>query len=187
MQNMLRKFNFLEATTLLIITIVACLFVSNQAQANDRLYVPEYKVFGNPASKADADAVNTLLTKFQTAWSQQDTPAVMKLYAKDIEWINAYARMFRGHKELSQFLDNVLFVHFAASVSQGEVNNMQPISLRYLGDDVAIFHGFTDGLRGKSVLKGKKFRRTHFHFVMHKQEGKWLFVHKTISDARDSK
>lgn len=63
---------------------------------------------------------------------------------------------------------------------------MQPISLRYLGDDVAVFHGFTNGQRGKSVLKDKKLRPTHFLFVMHKQDGQWLFLHKMISDARGS-
>lgn len=173
---------------LLVSLLIVGLFLFLQpAFADQRLQVPDYQEFGAPASKADAIAVNQLLANFKKAWGEQDTAALMTLYADDIEWINAYARMFRGHEHLSLFLENVLFPRFHESVSKKEIANMKPISLRYLGGDVAVFHGYTDGNRGKSTIKGRKYRRTHFHFVMHKREGQWLFVHKTISDARDTK
>ena len=170
----------------LLIFLAMATSVFQKATANERLEVPSFKVFGTPASEADKEAVNKLLADFQSAWAKQDTAAIMKMYSSDIEWINAYARMFRGHDELAVFLEDTLFPNFPKSVSKGEINNMEPISLRFLGDNVAVFHGYTDGKRGKSVLKDRKYRRTHFHFVMEKQGDEWLFVHKAISDARDN-
>ena len=152
--------------------------------ANERGVVPEYKVFGQAPTEQDRVAVHELLEQFKLVWSNEDTEGLMALYSDDIEWINAYARIFRGKEKLAPFLRDVMFPGFKSSVSRNEINNMKAISLRYIGDKVAIFHGYTDGNRGASVIKGRKLRRTHFHFVLEKHEDGWKFVHKAVSDAR---
>ena len=61
---------------------------------------------------------------------------------------------------------------------------MRAISVRYVGDDAAVVHMYTDGERGVSRNAGKKMRRTHIHLVLEKQQCDWKIVHTAIMDAR---
>lgn len=61
---------------------------------------------------------------------------------------------------------------------------MRPISVRYLGDDAAVVHMYTESPRGTSRNAGEDLRRTHFHLVLGKQDSAWKIVHTAIMDAR---
>ena len=155
------------------------------APAQQRGQVPEYRVFGEPTSATDAEAIDALMEEFKESWSAQETKRLLQTHAEDIEWINAYARIFRGTKALQVFLDERLFPAFDAAVSRGEAGNMKRISRRYLGDDAAVVHWYTDGRRGESRNAGEDARRTHLHFVLDKRADGWKIAHLAIFDARE--
>lgn len=142
--------------------------------------MPEYRTYGEPATKSDADAVDDLIRGYWQAWGREDTDALMRLHAEDVEWINAYARMFQGAAPLSTFLRERLFPAFDAFVSQEEAANMKIVSIRYLGTDAAVVHIYTDGRRTRTERKN---RRTHTHLVLAKRNGSWKVVHTAIMDA----
>jgi len=160
------------------------LFSAPPGFAQERRQVPEERVFGTPAS---LEAAATLMAAFDTykqAWGAEDTAALMALHAADTEWINAYARMFRGTEALSAFLENRLFPEFSPETSKREAENMTLISIRYIGDDSAVIHLYTDGDRGPSATKDHELRRTHIHLVWENRNGAWKIVHTAIMDAR---
>ena len=61
---------------------------------------------------------------------------------------------------------------------------MQTVSIRYLGDDAAVIHTYTEGQRGPSRNEDEELRRTHVHLVLGKQNGVWKIFHTAIMDAR---
>lgn len=61
---------------------------------------------------------------------------------------------------------------------------MQPVSLRYVGDEVAILHGVTMSTRGEA-RSGTGERRVHTTTVLAKEDGAWRIVHQMIMDARE--
>ncbi len=168
--------------------IILCLAVAASLsalplQAQERREVPAFKVFGTPAHSADAADVDALLRAYDAAWRAQDATALMRLHADDVEWINAYARMFRGTWELGEFLEKRLFPAMAQAVSVGEIERMKPISIRYLGDAV-VAHFYTESGRGVSRNEGETLRRTHVHLVLARQGQEWKIVHSAVMDAR---
>jgi hypothetical protein len=77
-----------------------------------------------------------------------------------------------------------LFPAFGANTSKQEAANMRTISIRYLGDDAAVVHMYTEGERGAPRTEGEKLRRTHFHLVLSEQQEDWKIVHTVIMDPR---
>lgn len=159
-------------------------FMAASAIGQQRWQVPEFRVFGEPSSQADAKAIDALMQEFKEAWSAQQTERLLNTHARDVEWVNAYARIFRGTEALQVFLDETLFPAFEPDISRGEADSMTPISRRYVGDSAAVLHWYTDGRRGRSRNEGENPRRTHLHFVLGKQDGSWKIVHLAIFDAR---
>ena len=166
-----------------IVAIFTPLFAGS-AWAQERWEIPDYRVYGTPAIEADAAAIDHLMATFKSAWGAEDAKIVADLHAKDVEWINAYARMFQSADALEVFLEDRLFPAFRKSASESESGNMRPISRRYLGDDAAVIHLYTDGSRGPSVVEGERLRRTHLHFVLAKTDDAWQIAHVAIMDAR---
>jgi len=163
---------------LVCITLLAC-----ASYAGERREIPDYVELGEHSIQSKK-SVESLVAAFMTSWAEQDTEAHMALFSDDAEWINAYARMFRGKEELSVFLEERLFPNFDAEVSVEEMRNAKMISVRYLNDAAAIIHIATDGARGDSVIEGELMRRTHLHMVIENRGGEWLIVHTAIMDAR---
>ena len=163
--------------------VVICAILSFPAMAQERWQVPGYKEFGQAPSEKDAKSIQNLMSQFREAWANQQTDAILATHTDDIEWINAFARIFRGKEALKEFLENRLFPAFDPSVSKKEVENMKPISLRYIGSNTAILHWYTEGNRGRSRNQGERLRRTHLHFVLSKEET-WKIAHLAIFDAR---
>lgn len=168
-------------TALFLLTLLANGFVL----AAERREVAPFTVFGTPESSEQQQAVEDLLEAFKETWATQNVQAHLALFATDAEWINAYARMFRGTTELEIFLRDQLFPAFDSRVSQEEIRNANLISIRYLGDDAAVLHLYTDGSRGESAIPERELRRTHIHLVFAKVEAQWMIAHTTIMDARN--
>lgn len=169
--------------TCLLFLALACTMAAS-AQTYQRREIPELMVFGTPARASDAAALDTLLKKYVKTWKAQDTPSFLALHAPDVEWINAYARMFRGTQALGDFLNHRLFPAMNASVSAEEASSMKLISMRYIGADAAVAHLYTDSGRGVSRNAGEDTRRTHIHLVLAKHGEDWRIVHCAIMDAR---
>ncbi len=146
--------------------------------------MPAFRTYGAPASAADAAAIDALVATFKDAWGREDVDALMALHAEDVEWINAYARMFQGAAPLADFLEDRLFPAFAPGVSAEEAANMRLISIRYLGENAAVAHLYTEGARGASRNADEELRRTHLHFVLGKDGEAWRIEHAAIMDAR---
>jgi uncharacterized protein (TIGR02246 family) len=166
-----------------IFALVSVALPSSSLHAQERREVPPATVHGSPVSVGDAQDIQQLVDDFRAAWSRQDTEALMALHSDDVEWINAYARMFQGAQSLAQFLENRLFPNFPPEVSRGEAANMQLISTRYM-ENAAVIHMYTDGERGDSRNAGEDMRRTHLHLVLERQSAGWRIVHTAIMDAR---
>ena len=163
---------------------ISTCFLTPAAVAQERREIPAFRTYGEPPAAADAAAIDALITQFKDAWAREDTQAVIHLHAGDVEWINAYGRLIRGARPLGEFLETRLFPAFDASASVGEAANMKLISIRHLGDDAAVVHLYTDGMRGPSRNAGEQARRTHLHFVLAKQDGDWRIEHAAIMDVR---
>ncbi len=164
--------------------VIAALSLTRIGAAQERREIPEFRVYGEPVSVNDAAAIDEFIETFKSAWARQDTEALVSLHAEDTEWINAYARMFQSAAALGDFLEQRLFPAFNADVSRQESANMRIISIRYLGDDAAVVHLYTDGQRGPSRNADEAVRRTHLHFVLAKQGTAWRIEHTAIMDAR---
>lgn len=164
--------------------LLVTLFCSSLALAAERREVAPYQEFGEPENAEHRAAVEDLLDAFKTTWAAQDVAAHIALFADDAEWINAYARMFRGRAELEAFLRDRLFPAFDSRVSQQEIRNATLVSVRYLGNDAAVLHLYTDGARGESAIPGQALRRTHLHLVFAKSGEQWKIAHTAIMDAR---
>lgn len=166
--------------TIALLTSAACALPS---AAQERRAIPAYRTYGAPTPE-HAAAIAALIEAFKVAWGAEDVDALMALHAADVEWINAYARMFQEADSLGVFLEERLFPEFAPEVSRAEADNMRLISTRYLGDDAAVVHLYTDGQRGESRNAGEAVRRTHIHLVLARQAEGWRIVHVAIMDAR---
>lgn len=153
------------------------------AQAQERYEIPVFRIYGDP-TPTHAETLEEFLRDYWRAWGSQDADGLADLHASDTEWINAYARMFQDSARLRAFLEHRLFPAFDPAVSAQEAQNARLISIRYLGDDVAIAHYYTDGARGPSRQGDETLRRTHMHLVMERRREGWRIVHTAIFDAR---
>ena len=175
----------MQMRTLAAPLLLLSLFIASAASAAERRDVMPFQVFGEPVSSEQTNGVNNLLNAFKETWAAQDVAAHIELFAQDAEWINAYARMFRGNDQLEIFLRERLFPAFDSRVSQEEIRNANLVSIRYLGDDAAVVHLYTDGSRGESAIAGQALRRTHIHLVFSLESQQWKIAHVAIMDARD--
>jgi uncharacterized protein (TIGR02246 family) len=166
----------------LVLTLMS--FIAASVSAQERRQVPEFRAYGAPSSQTVARDIDAFIESYKSAWGQQDVDALVALHAEDVEWINAYARMFQGAEPLRTFLKERLFPAFDPSVSRQEAANMKTISIRYMGDDAAVVHLYTDGQRGPSRNDGEALRRTHLHLVLEQQSAGWKVAHTAIMDAR---
>ena len=132
----------------------------------------------------DNTDLHDLVNKYRKAWSQQDTPSLMKLHSEDTEWINAFARMFQNRTMLADFMAERMFPAFKPETSIAEMDGLKLISLRRIGDNAAIIHMYTDSDRGVSRVQGQSKRRVHIHLVLSKTDQSWKIVHTAIMDAR---
>ncbi len=165
------------------VTLVSLISLSQAAPAQERRDVPEIRTYGAAPGPVQQE-IDALLAGYRAAWAAEDTEALMALHAPDTEWINAYARMFQGRESLGTFLKERLFPAFDPGVSKREAQNMKTVSIRYLGDDAAVVHLYTDSSRGPARSDGQDRRRTHFHLVLAKGRDGWSVAHTAIMDAR---
>lgn len=172
-----------QRTALSIFTLLTFL-VAVPGAAQERREIPPPRTYGEPASPADRSAIDALIAGYRDAWSREDADAWIALHSADTEWINAYARLFQGAAPLAGFIEHKLFPEFDASVARQEAANMRTISIRYLGDDAAVVHMYTEGSRGSSRNPDELVRRTHLHLVLARLEAGWKIVHTAIMDAR---
>jgi ketosteroid isomerase-like protein len=155
--------------------------------------LPEFRVFGEPATASDEAAIADLMRRFGEAWSSQDVDGAVEAYVQDAEWINAFADVYRGHEELrGQFAR--LFERFESAPDEADDEEereasrpsmkRERLSLRYIGDDAAVIHSYTESDWGVN-RDGEGLRRVHMTYVLEKQQdGKWLIAHQMIMDAR---
>lgn len=153
------------------------------AHAQERQQVPAFRTYGEPAP-GEVEQLRALFDAFKAAWGAGDADALMALHAEDVEWINAFARMFQGKPALSAFIRERLFPQFGPEVARQEAEAMTLISVRYLGDDAAVLHFYLDSPRGPSRIEGQTLRRTHIHLVAARGAEGWRVVHEVIMDAR---
>lgn len=175
----------MHTSKLIPVIYMAFLLCSNYAAAAERREVAPFIVFGIPDGAMQQERVEGLLEAFKETWASQDVEAHLALFTEDAEWINAYARMFRGTGELRIFLRDQLFPAFDSAVSQQEIRNAKLVSIRYLNNNAAVVHLYTDGARGQSTIPGRELRRTHIHLVFTQLDGQWLIAHTAIMDARN--
>lgn len=144
--------------------------------------LPEYKVFGEAAPE-DAQAIGMLMRQFSEARQAGDAERTAAFFAEDVEWTNAFGDVVRGSDNLQKFLD-WLFSQDEEGTTEGEAMQYRPVSIRYLGDDVAVLHGMTLSTRGEA-RSGEGPRRVHLTFVLAKRDEKWRIVYQMIMDARE--
>lgn len=142
------------------------------------------RIFGKPASRADTDSIYAVLRRLSDGWERADADATVATYADDAEWTNAFGRVMRGRAELHAFLAEL----FADTVgTQGRTTSFAPLSMRYVGTDVAVFHSYQE-TTGQRSPRGTAMesRRIHSTLVLGKRAGQWRIVHQMIMDQRDT-
>ena len=174
----------LHLIPLALLALAGLASIPTDALAQERRQVPEFTLHGEPARPGDEAELRAFLETFRDRWADQDTAGLMAMHTPDTEWINAYARMFQGRDALGDFLEERLFPAFDPDVSRDESALMQLISIRFLGQDGAVLHLYTDSQRGASRNGGESTRRTHFHLVLQREGTDWRIAHTAIMDAR---
>jgi uncharacterized protein (TIGR02246 family) len=169
---------------IILAALVGTALLSSALVAQERRQVPDLAIFGEPATPSQMTAIEDLIEQYKKSWGQQDVASFISLHSRNTEWINAYARVFRGVDELAAFIETRLFPAFELAVSEQEAANMKTISIRFLSDRAAVVHMFTDGTRGPSRNAGESHRRTHIHIVTVWQGRQWKIAHTAIMDAR---
>ena len=157
-----------------------------------RARYPEFKVFGNPVSDQDKEAVWKVMEKLGEGWRTGDAGLVASCYAADAEWTNAFGNVEHGRENIQKY-HQWFFKEFNLGNANTDAENDpaedkdkfegRGISIRYLGDDVAVSHGLTFTAMGKAA--GKELRKIHTTYVLAKQDGKWEIVHQMIMDERE--
>jgi len=193
MFNLIKLFFSLAVVACAIGTVNDVAAQSEVAVDEEYAPLPEFRVFGEPATASDEAAITDLMRRFGAVWSTQDVDGVVETYAEDAEWINAFADVYRGHEELrGQFAQ--LFERFESGPdkadAEAEHEAARPemkrgrLSLRYIGDDAAVLHSYTESDWGVN-RDGGGLRRVHMTMVLEKQQnGTWLIAHHMIMDAR---
>lgn len=143
---------------------------------------PEYRVFGE-VTPEDAEAIRRVMQGFSEARQAGDAERTAAFFAEDVEWTNAFGDVVRGSDNLQKFL-GWLFSKDEKGTTEGEATEYRPVSVRYLGDDVAILHGMTLSTRGEA-RSGEGPRRVHLTFVLAKQNNEWKIVYQMIMDSRE--
>jgi uncharacterized protein (TIGR02246 family) len=144
--------------------------------------LPDYIVIGAPAAPEDEDAIRALMMDTARAWAAGDATGVARHYTSDAEWMNAFGDIRRGSDAIEDYL---AWLFAGEDEGQGEADQAggQMISLRYLGDDVAILHFMTKSTRS-GALEGADVRHVHATSVLAKINGEWKTVHEHIADVR---
>src|SRR5688572_17260046 len=124
--------------------------ITAPACAQERREIPAFRAYNAPASPEAGAEVEALMDAYFTAWAREDGAALAALFAEDAEWINAYARIFQSAATLGVFMTERMFPGFDPSVTAAEIAAMRQVSVRRLGDDVAVLHYVTDSPRGPS-------------------------------------
>ncbi len=168
-----------------LLLVVATICSSFSCFGNERREIGSFRTYGNPAYEQMSSEIKELFETFKHTWHDQDVEGHLRLFAKDVEWINAYSRLFQNRTEMGAFLEEQLFPAFDSKVSKEEILNSNLISTRYLGDDAAVIHMYTNGTRGPSRNDGEANRRTHIHLVIERQNLEWKIVHMAVMDARN--
>ena len=145
--------------------------------------LPEARIFGQPDSKRQEEAVDALMSRFRDAWADEDASGVAATHSTDAEWTNAFGRIFRGAEELEEFLGSRLFPEFDAAIAKAEMESYKELSRRYLGSDVVVIQASIQSDRGSSIGAGS--RRAYLNFILSERDGEWKIVHQVITDVRE--
>ncbi|MEM8983097.1 MAG: SgcJ/EcaC family oxidoreductase [Pseudomonadota bacterium] len=169
-----------------LIAVVLGLSLAMTSQAEDAPApyepLPAFVTIGEPASDEDMDAIREVLRGTGRGWGQGDAEMVASGYSDDAEWMNAFGQIRRSSAAIRDYLTE-LFSAQDDAMAEFEEQNAASISLRFIGDNVAIYHGVTRSTR-MGALEGADLRRVHNTTVLEKRDGQWLIVHEHISDAR---
>lgn len=164
-----------------LLTTMVFILQATLASAQDFYPTPDYREYGAPPSQALAKDLDAFIHEFREAWRHQDALAVAALHTKDVEWINAFGRTFRGRDNLRKFLKTTLFPGFSPKQWQQAMASYQPISRHYLGN-IVVINSQLHGSPG-SATEGDQ-RRVSLNFVLIRQAGQWRIAQQVISDIR---
>lgn len=163
--------------TLILCALLYAYSLSPQILAQERGEVPPYTHFGSKK----ASLIDDFVSRYQKAWRELDAELFSELHARDTEWTNAFARIFRGREALYNFVKTQLFPLFSQTQDDTSSLVLHQISSRALSDSIAVLHLYTDF---GSPTEGNA-RRVHFHLVLNKDEDRWEVVHTAIMDPRN--
>ena len=173
-----------------IFTLVACYGATTVGKAAPRagLFVQppaQPRIYGRPATAADADSVRAVLTRYGQAWRAGNAADAAAAYAEDAEWTNAFGRVMRDRAELEVFLRTQLFG--GQTGTPGRMIAERMISFRFLGVDAAISHMYSE-VEGQISPAGTPmgYRRIHNTIVLGRRPEGWRIVHHMIMDQRDT-
>jgi len=149
-------------TAFVFLTVLSILLVTLTAAAQERREIPPMRTYGESASAQADAAIQEFIKNYANSWYDLDASAFIAFV----------------------FIEHRLFPALDASATTEEVETIQPISLRYIGDDVAVIHMYTDSQQSAATDGGEDTRRVHFHLVLEYKAGAWKIVHTAIMDAR---
>jgi uncharacterized protein (TIGR02246 family) len=134
-------------------------------------------VAGTAQSKADENAIHSILDDEITTWNHGDTDGYSRHFAADGTFTNVMGMFFAGRQAFRDRHEIIFKGPFRGTMLQ-----LQVVSLRFLTDDVAVCEtltwvsGFKPGAPPGLQLDPKGRLRTRLLQVMAKRSGEWQIV-----------
>ncbi|MEO1654798.1 MAG: SgcJ/EcaC family oxidoreductase [Bacteroidota bacterium] len=143
-------------------------------------------VFSQKKSKLDQppaiQAIKQVIEDYDQGWDAKDLELVLKGYAEEVDWTNAFGDRMQGKKALKSLLETIFSLDFVMS---GQ-NNYQAPDITFPGSDIAL-------VRSTNIRSGQKWpdgspmkdRVINHLRVFKKMNGQWLIIHHMISQAQE--
>ena len=163
----------------LLVSLLFFTLLSHTLMAQDKVYSP--KRFGSPPTPADEDQILELMDNYSMGWFMEDARMLAATYDERAEFVNDKGDLEYGRDDIKEFYTRL----FEASDSGDEAsqNSGARISIRYLGDKVAVFHSFTRPTQtGSQPVNDSHY--SHSTFVLNKTTAEgWKIVHHMVMDV----
>jgi uncharacterized protein (TIGR02246 family) len=136
-----------------------------------------------PAQPDDTPtAIGNLLQVLGTSFRTRDARPLLRIYAEDADWTNAFGTTLKGRRQIVDYLTG-LFAdpHFGA----GQAGAPQ-VFIRSVTPDVVVVKTYVE-IEGQQALDGATLptRRNHsLKVIQRKPEGQWMIVSDIYMDAR---
>lgn len=138
-------------------------------------------------AQSDADEVAILKTfdSWNLGWAERDADLVVRDYADDVDWTNAFGDRFQGNDALLEGLQHIFSLDF---VMAGDSAGNEFTDIDFVGPNVAVVRSKLVR-RGQQTSEGDVMPDRHVNHlrVYAKRGDRWLIISHLISQAHQKR